>query len=104
MKSRREQQKPKGMKPTRKTGPARVRISAAFVAYSIPRLLDLANKLHYKLDPAVARTAIRVLGSDLSAARWLTRPLEVLGGKAPVDGKKKDVLQVLGRLERGVFS
>ena len=104
MKSRREQQKPRGMKPKRKPRPARERISAAFVAYSIPRLLDLANKLHYKLDPAVARTAIRVLGSDLSAARWLTRPLEVLGGKAPVDGKKKDVLQVLGRLERGVFS
>jgi hypothetical protein len=88
----------------RKPRAARERISSAYIAYSIPRLLDLANKLHYKLDPAVARTAIRVLGSEVSAARWLTRPLEVLGGKAPVDGKKKDVLQVLGRLERGVFN
>ena len=104
MKSRREQQKPKGMKPKRKPRPARERISAAFVAYSIPRLLDLANKLHYKLDPTIARAAIRVLGSEVSAARWLTSPLSELRGKTPVDCKRKDVLQVLGRLEHGVFN
>ena len=104
MKSRREQQKPKGMKPKRKPRPARERISAAYVAYSIPRLLSLANKLHDELDPAVARAAIRVLGSEQSAARWLTSPLSELRGKTPVDCKRKDVLQVLGRLEHGVFN
>jgi hypothetical protein len=56
------------------------------------------------LDSVVARRALKVLGRPEAAGLWLETRLKQLDGKAPLYCPKHDVLQVLGRLEHGVFS
>ena len=61
-----------------------------------------------RLMRVIAR-ATEVLESEDNARRWLGRPLKVLGGKTPLaltatEPGAREVEQVLGRLEHGVFS
>ncbi|MGH7943675.1 MAG: type II RES/Xre toxin-antitoxin system antitoxin [Opitutaceae bacterium] len=61
-----------------------------------------------RLMRVVARAA-GVLESDDNARQWLRRPLKVLGGKTPLEltvtePGAREVEQVLGRLEHGVFA
>jgi putative toxin-antitoxin system antitoxin component (TIGR02293 family) len=53
--------------------------------------------------------AVEVLADEEKAKGWLARPLRVLGGKTPLslmasDQGAREVEQVLGRLENGVFA
>ena len=53
--------------------------------------------------------AVDVLSSEQKAKGWLAKPLQVLGGKAPLslmasEQGAREVEQVLGRLENGVFA
>jgi putative toxin-antitoxin system antitoxin component (TIGR02293 family) len=61
-----------------------------------------------RLMRIVAR-ASKVLNSESNARAWLLRPLKILGGKTPLqlsmtEPGSREVEQVLGRLEHGVFS
>jgi hypothetical protein len=55
------------------------------------------------VDPDVAAAAVRLFVDPRLAGRWFLTPLKTLSGKTPSESSKKDVLQVLGRLEHGVF-
>jgi putative toxin-antitoxin system antitoxin component (TIGR02293 family) len=53
--------------------------------------------------------AVEVLADEDKAKGWLARPLRVLGGKTPLslmasEQGAREVEQVLGRLENGVFA
>jgi putative toxin-antitoxin system antitoxin component (TIGR02293 family) len=53
--------------------------------------------------------AARVLGDEARAARWLRQPNPDLRGRAPLellDGElgRREVEQLLARMERGVYS
>ena len=57
----------------------------------------------------IAAQASRVLGSMEKAARWLHSPNRALGGKPPLESLDTDlgsrqVEEVLGRIEHGVYS
>ena len=61
-----------------------------------------------RLMRVIARAA-DVLESEDHARQWLRRPLKVLGGRTPLEltatePGAREVEQVLGRLEHGVFS
>jgi hypothetical protein len=56
-----------------------------------------------RVDPDVAAAAVRLFVDPRLAGRWFLTPLKTLSGKTPSESSKKDVLQVLGRLEHGVF-
>ncbi|MHB8978027.1 MAG: antitoxin Xre/MbcA/ParS toxin-binding domain-containing protein [Trichloromonadaceae bacterium] len=52
---------------------------------------------------------MEVLGSQSNATGWLTRELMPLEGKTPVDAcrtreGRQQVLNILGRIEHGIFS
>jgi hypothetical protein len=55
------------------------------------------------VDPDVAAAAVRLFADPRLAGRWFLTPLKTLSGKTPSESSKKDVLQVLGRLEHGVL-
>jgi len=73
---------------------------------AITRIFRADLELSYleRMDHVVARRALRVFVKPELAAVWLTTPMRQLWGKPPVACQKVDVLQVLGRLEHGVFS
>lgn len=57
----------------------------------------------------IAAQATEVLGSSEKAATWLQRPNRALGGRVPLelldtDAGSRQVEDVLGRIEHGVFS
>lgn len=56
----------------------------------------------------VKTRAIEVLGDREAAERWLSTPKPALGGRIPIDlarqGEEQQVLELLGRIEHGVFS
>jgi hypothetical protein len=61
------------------------------------------------LDPEVAKFAIETLGTATGAVAWLIEPALGLDGKIPVmvlrtRGGKKQVMQLLGRIEYNVLS
>ena len=61
------------------------------------------------LDPEVAKLAIEALGTATGAAAWLIEPALGLDGKTPVmvlptRGGRKQVMQLLGRIEYNVLS
>ncbi len=88
-------------------------------ALDIP-LRTLARRKHEKrLPPAesdrlarlarIAALATEALGSEAKASRWLKAPNRALGGEAPLglldtDAGSREVENVLGRIEHGVFS
>lgn len=43
-------------------------------------------------------------GDEAAADHWLGQPLPVLGGKSPAKAPLEDVMDLIGRLEHGVFS
>ena len=61
------------------------------------------------LDPEVAKLAIEALGTAAGAVAWLVEPALGLDGKIPVmvlrtRGGRKQVMQLLGRIEYNVLS
>jgi putative toxin-antitoxin system antitoxin component (TIGR02293 family) len=57
----------------------------------------------------IAARAAEVLGSTEKASRWLQRPNRALGGRIPLalldtDAGTREVEEILGRIEHGVFS
>lgn len=61
-----------------------------------------------RLMRVIAR-ATDVLNDEDNARRWLNRPMKVLGGQTPLalcatEPGAREVEQVLGRLEHGIFS
>jgi putative toxin-antitoxin system antitoxin component (TIGR02293 family) len=82
---------------------------------TILRRLEARGKLKPDESERVARLmrvfvrAVNVLDSEDKARGWLARPLAVLGGRAPLslmasEQGAREVEQVLGRLENGVFA
>jgi putative toxin-antitoxin system antitoxin component (TIGR02293 family) len=61
-------------------------------------------------DPyGVRRAAALVFGGSEPAKKWLAEPLWALGGKRPIDfmadrEQAQTVLDLLGRMEHGIFS
>lgn len=52
---------------------------------------------------------IEVLGSNLKAQSWLAKPNQALGGRIPLDiisspGGRKEIRQILGRIDHGIIS
>lgn len=71
------------------------------------RLDEQQSERVVRLAHVVAR-AIDVLGNAEKASRWMKAPLVALGGRCPVELMDTDVgagevLNVLGRLDHGVF-
>lgn len=70
-------------------------------------LLDLLDHLR-AIDPEVAERAIYVFDDKASAANWLASPVMSLGGVMPLqalaEGKREDVLRVLGQILHGVYA
>jgi len=82
---------------------------------TILRRLTAGGKLKPEESERVARLmrvfvhAVDVLENKDSARAWLARPLRVLGGRTPLslmatEQGAREVEQVLGRLEHGVFA
>lgn len=69
-------------------------------------LLELLDNLR-AIDPEVAAQAIRVFDDKASAAGWLASLVRSLGGATPLqalaDGRRADVLRVLGQIAHGVY-
>lgn len=43
-------------------------------------------------------------GDEEAAEKWLKQPLPALDGKSPAVATSSDVIDLIGRLEHGVFS
>ena len=82
---------------------------------TILRRLHAKGKLKPDESERVARImrvfvrAVEVLQSEAKARAWLAKPLRVLAGKSPMqlmasEQGAREVEQVLGRLEHGVFA
>lgn len=49
--------------------------------------------------------AVSLFEGDLEAAeKWLSQPLPALGGLTPIQAPLEEVLDLIGRLEHGVFT
>ena len=73
---------------------ARLKATEGERAVRVIRLFDLAR---------------RVFGTDEATRRWLNSPVRALGGRSPLDFAQtepgaREVENVIGRLEHGVFS
>lgn len=70
------------------------------------RLTALLDRLD-ALEPELVRSTIEIFGDRHRAALWLARPNRGLGGISPyralAHGQRQMVLDVLGRIEHGVF-
>jgi uncharacterized protein (DUF2384 family) len=59
-------------------------------------------------DPELVKSILQVWSDRKSAARWMVKPVAALGGISPLRaiarGQRDSVIQVLGRIEHGVFS
>ena len=58
---------------------------------------------------ATELAALELMGNDQEAAeKWLNSPIDILGSMTPLEHVKKhgneDVLELIGRLQHGVFS
>lgn len=60
--------------------------------------------LDLRKEGLLTARAAEVLGDVQRAKVWLHKPLRVLGGKAPIQCNLTAGLEVLGRLEHGVFA
>lgn len=71
------------------------------------KLSAILNRLEV-LDPEVAKRTIEVFNSRSDAAIWLASRHPCFHGLNPyqvvASGKRQDVLDVLGRIEHGIFS
>lgn len=59
------------------------------------------------LDQDLSSMAIRALGNEDAAAHWLASPLKTLGNATPLEaigeGKRRQVVDILTRIEHGVY-
>ena len=81
-------------------------LAEAYMEEVTSRASRVTLDMHYlrQMDYVVARRALKVFGKPDREAIWLTTPLKQLWGKTPRECRKQDVLQVLGRMENGVFA
>jgi len=81
-------------------------LSMACWQTAIGRLERVKMDAYYLVntDPVVATRALSVFRNPEASAIWLTTPLKQLWNKTPRECRKEDVLQVLGRMENGVFA
>jgi antitoxin CcdA len=49
----------------------------------------------------VREAALRLWGDQARTIQWLTKPVQALNGKRPVNADTQDVLDFIGRLENG---
>jgi putative toxin-antitoxin system antitoxin component (TIGR02293 family) len=88
-------------------------------ALHLPSRTFARRKLERRLSPdesdrlfrlvRIAAQAVQVLGSEERASLWLRRPNRALGGEPPIgildtDLGARQVEEVLGRIEHGVYS
>ncbi len=88
-------------------------------ALHLPARTFARRKLERRLSPdesdrlfrlvRIAAQAVQVLGSEERASLWLRRPNRALGGEPPIeildtDLGTRQVEEVLGRIEHGVYS
>lgn len=70
-------------------------------------LLRCFKKLQV-IDPPLFERAIQTFDEEELAAMWFGDPIRVLGGVSPFEaiarGKRKAVLEILGRIEHGIYS
>jgi hypothetical protein len=94
------------VKLPKKKPPPRELIAEAYIGEVESRIRRATLDMHYltRMDHKVARTALKCFGRPELAAIWLTTPLKQLWNKAPTECRIEDVLQVLGRMENGVFA
>jgi hypothetical protein len=80
-------------------------IAEAYLAEMQMRINRMSLDFFYltQMDPKVARAALKCFGKHELAAIWLTTPLKQLWNKTPRECRTEDVLQVLERMENGVF-
>ncbi|MBL1458452.1 MAG: DUF2384 domain-containing protein [Methylophaga sp.] len=62
-----------------------------------------------KIDQKLFARAVEVLGNERDALHWLQTPKRALNKQIPLqlietDGGQQEVLDLLGRIEHGVFS
>lgn len=60
------------------------------------------------IDSALFERAIQVFDEEQLAAMWFGDPIRALGGASPLEaiarGKRKAFLEILGRIEHGIYS
>jgi len=70
-------------------------------------LVEIFKELKTR-DPEVAAAAFELWDDVVDAARFLAKPARGLGGKTPLefieDGQRKEVLELIYRLEYGIYS
>ena len=58
-----------------------------------------------EIESALWDAAVELFEGDLDAAmHWLYQPLAVLTGRSPAQAPLQEALDLIGRLEHGVFS
>ncbi len=62
-----------------------------------------------KMDQKLLARAVEVIGNERDALHWLQTPKRALNNQIPLklietDGGQQEVLDLLGRIEHGVFS
>lgn len=62
-----------------------------------------------KMDQKLLARAVEVIGNERDALHWLQTPRRALNNQIPLkfietDGGQQEVLDLLGRIEHGVFS
>jgi uncharacterized protein (DUF2384 family) len=56
------------------------------------------------IDPKLLDAAIQLCGDEARAVEWLLQPAKALGYERPVDVDIDDALNLIGRLEHGVYT
>jgi len=69
-------------------------------------LLEMLDNLR-TIDPEIAAQAVSVFDDKTTAAGWLASSVRSLGGATPLqalaEGRRADVLRVLGQIAHGVY-
>jgi len=71
----------------------------------------LAEQLEHPSAHAIWNRALEVFGDPIKARSWMDTPRDIFGGRSPQDlavsgdaGEQRRVLEVLIRIDYGVFS
>lgn len=94
----------------------KLRINGELLDKAVELNIDLSRALEKAIAEAVAQhqcerrfeenpdllvAAIGLLRDETRAKQWLTTPNLALAGQCPIDAGRKDVLDLIGRLEHG---
>ncbi|KPX24465.1 hypothetical protein ALQ08_01184 [Pseudomonas syringae pv. delphinii] len=56
------------------------------------------------IEPLLLAAAVAVFGDEAIAVLWLSKPLNVLGNKRPLDVSVEDALELIAQLEHGMVT